>query len=222
MLAGWEWDVCCGGGGGGGGGYGSRSSISSSSSSLTRTSRGDLLQRTNEDNETGNKGRVKSKRQKAHLERSSPRGVLDADCASVYDRFLLSVRAVGACCSFGERERERRASCCCSGAAVDDCEESWEPWVFVLRSKDGRWIGGNALWPGRRSREVLLKACANDGKDWDAAAAVLECRTDMGLVVVGDGDGDVDGDGGDVGGGRRRGREREEGRRGERGPGTRT
>lgn len=164
-----------------------------------------------------------SKRQEAHLERSSPRGVLDADCASVYDRFLLSVRAVGACCSFGEREREeRRASCCCSGAAVDDCEDSCEPWVFVLRSKDGRWIGGSALWPGRRSREVLLKACANDGRDWDAAAAVLECRTDMALVVVvGDG-GDVEGDGKDVEGGRRRGREREEGRRGERGPGIQT
>lgn len=61
-------------------------------------------------------------------------------------------------------------------------------------------MGGSALWPGRRSREVLLKACANDGKDWDAAAAVFECRTDMALVVW-SGGGDVCGDGEALGAG---------------------
>lgn len=91
----------------------------------------------------------------------------------MYDRFLLRVRAACAC-SLGERERERRASC-----SAEERGGSCDGWLFVLRSNDGRLMGGSALWPGRRSREVLLKACANEGRDWDAAAAALECRTDM-------------------------------------------
>lgn len=85
VLAGWEWDWWCGGGGGG---YESWSSISSSSSSLTRTSRGDLLQCTHQDTcnqwsreKTKQRGGDEKSAQpgRTDLERSSPRGVLDAD-----------------------------------------------------------------------------------------------------------------------------------------------
>lgn len=49
------------------------------------------------------------------------------------------------------------------------------------------------MWPGRRSRDGWLNACAKDGRLCDAAA-VFECRTDIALAVINDGDDDGEGE----------------------------
>lgn len=66
------------------------------------------------------------------------------------------------------------------------------------------------MWPGRRSRDGWLNACAKDGRLCDAAA-VFECRTDIAhAAVINDGDDDDDDGEGEEGG--RTGREGEAGR----------